>query len=145
VEEEIHRPATLGHDVVHRDQEEVVALARTQEQRAKERAVLEIEWCGRRYRREASGGRLPVRCRHVAQVAQLAANVQRWCDDLLWYTVNEIEGGAQDIVAPDDLVDRAHEQLRIEVATEPQCAGHVVYRGVRFQLVEEPDPFLCER
>ena len=107
--------------------------------------MFEIERCGRCDRCEASGCGLTLRFRHVAQITHLAAHVQRRCDDLLWYTVNEIEGRAQDSVPLDDLVDSALEQLRIEVSTEPHCTRHVVDRGVRFQLVEEPDPFLSKR
>jgi hypothetical protein len=130
--------------VVHREREKPIALVGLQEQGTHERAPLEVEGCSCRDRRKSGGTGLALLFRHAAQVTHIAADVQRRCDDLLWYAVNEIEGGAQDVVAPNYLVDSALEQRGIEIAAQAQRTRNVVDRGVRFQLVEEPDPFLGE-
>src|SRR4028118_817112 len=52
------------------------------------------------------------------------------------------EGGAQGLVAPDDLAEDAGEEVRIEAAEEAQAGRQVVDRALRLDLVDDPEALL---
>ncbi len=56
----------------------------------------------------------------------------------------DAKGGAQRLVPADDLPDRAVEGRAVERAAQPERARHVVGRGARCDLVEQPQPLLRE-
>src|ERR1700732_3482756 len=55
------------------------------------------------------------------------------------------EGGAQGLVAPDDLGERPLEYAPVGAAGEPEHQVEVVERAAGLELVEEPEPLLVER
>src|SRR5204862_61727 len=66
-------------------------------------------------------------------------------DDLDRESVAGAEGGAERLVAADDLVEDPAERRDVERAVDAEGQRDVVQRAARLELVEEPEPLLRER
>src|SRR5205085_7134409 len=79
------------------------------------------------------------------QIDDLQLEVRRKRDDLHRLTINGAEGGAQDLVTRDDLLEAALQRLGIEPAANPDRAGHIVGRITWSELIQKPQALLGER
>ena len=129
--------------MVHRQREDPLVLRDPDDQRAEDRAGREVEAAAALDAHPPAG--LGVGVDPPAQVddAQVA---RAWRpDDLHRTPVDGRVRGAQHLVPPDDLVERAPE--RVDAQPAPEAAGDrdVVRPRDRLELVEQPDALLRER
>ena len=139
------RGPAVGDDVVHHDEQHVLALAEPVEHRAQQRAGAEIEGTVGLHGREPEQLRLaPVLARR-AEVDAHQRVQPRGMHDLDGTRLRGLEGRPQRFVAAHDLIEAALERLRVQLALEPEGEVHVVDRPPGLQLVEEPEPLLRVR
>jgi len=135
VDEKSERPS-VGHDVVHRDDQNLAARRDTEQKNAYQRAPPEVE-------------RLPSRL-HRARVGFLLGatrNVQRGpkhgMNGLNELALVQIERCAKGFVAVDDVVQSKLERGAVQFPLEVQAETEVVRRVAAGHLVDIPHARLC--
>ncbi|KYF98019.1 hypothetical protein BE20_03765, partial [Sorangium cellulosum] len=132
--------------MVERDEQQVVVGREPEERRAQERPLREIERPRGLLRRAAPRGRLPLGRGEPREVDEgEGPRLRRAVEALDRAAVDGVQRGAQDLVPPDHLRDRAGERLRVERAAQAERRRHVVRGALRLELIEEPEPLLRER
>src|SRR5439155_16925931 len=92
----------------------------------------------------AEGRGLALVVGEVAEVLDGQGQFEVLGDDLAGDAGVGDEGGAEGLVAADDLVEGAVEGRAVERAFEPDGGGDVVAGAAGIDLVEEPEPLLGE-
>ncbi len=141
-----HRERPRVHDdVVHRDDEQVIAIVHHQEPRAEERSGSQIKGRARFDRRVAQRGVEPLagvataRPRHGEGERELVVDHR---DRVIAFGS---ERGAERLVPRRELRERVAEPRLVDRALEAQRDRHVVRRVARIELGQEPEPLLRER
>ncbi len=139
-----HRPA-VGNDVMHVQQQHMLALAKTQQLGTNQRSGGDIEGLLRVGAGQSKHLRLAARRRDVAQLAQRQRQAELAGDDLARHAVDGDERRAQRLVTAHDLVEDALKHRAVELPMQTHRAGHVVERptALRRELFEEPEALLC--
>ncbi len=140
-DEDALRPG-VGDDVVHRQEEDVLLGGEAEQARAEEGARGEVEGPGHL---GGGGGLHGLLCLLAGGVLDVEREVGGFVDDLHGLAVDGGEGGAEHLVAADDLAEGPREGARVERAREPEARGDVVGGARGVELVEEPEPLQCER
>ncbi|CAN2536687.1 hypothetical+protein [Methylocapsa aurea] len=141
---------SVGHDVVHCEQYDALALCSrgtdTEIERLhpQQRACGEIEWATRFLGGEAQRFRLPHLLVERAEIDDRRLDLEPGGDHLGRGAVAKDEGGAEHVVPPDDLIDGEGEGLRVEIADDAQCGRYVVGGVPGLELIEKPQSLLRE-
>jgi hypothetical protein len=127
---------------MHDDEQHVLALGAPEQRDPQQRLRGEIE-------RARRGGVEPLLQRRVVDpgpdVHDRERDRLRRGDGRARQAVGTGEPGAQRLVALHDRVEAAPQPLHVERAGQAHRRGHVVGRGRRLELREEPQPLLRER
>jgi hypothetical protein len=124
----------------------VLVRAQPQQRRAEERPRRQVE--GRAPpppRARAPHRRLALRLVQPDRSSTGSANPPKGRDHLHRRAVHLGEGGAQRLVAADDLAQRALQRRHVQRAAQRAARGDVVGGAPRLQPVQEPEPLLRER
>jgi hypothetical protein len=130
--------------VVQGHQQRVLALAQPQQGEPEERPVGEVEGAPGLLQGEPASPRLAPGGRQAGEVEHGDFGEQLRSDDLDRLAVAGGEGGAQGLVAAEQLGEDPLQEPRGDLAREPQGRGDVVGRVARLELVEEPEAPLGE-
>ena len=150
-DEETGRP-TVGDDVMQAQEKDVLVLFLPQEESPEERPAREVEGLPGGSGEQLPDGGFP-RCEAVevteiddGERAQLCQPCQlcQSRDHLDRPLRTRPEGGAERLVAADDLAQARLQGRQVEAPGEDQAGGHVVGGAPRLQLIEEPEPLLGE-
>ena len=87
---------------------------------------------------------LALRCRPPLQINQWQVHRRRLGDHLYRTAILSHKTRAQCFVPGDDRVERLLQRLAIEPPVKPDRRRKVVEGAIRLQLVEKPNPLLCE-
>ena len=142
--EDPHRPA-VAHDVVQREEHQVVVVGHAQQARAHERAGGEVERGLGLVGGDPACARFALGGRQRAEIVHGQRQGERVGEALEGRAVGAGEGGAQGFVAADEFVDGALQRGRVQGAAQAQRLGHVVGGAGGVELVEEPEALLGER
>ena len=104
----------VADDVVHREQQHVVLLAQPQQRRTEERARREVERPRRLLGGAAPHLRLAIRLGQPGQVLDRQREAAERRDHLHRRAVHLPEDGAQRLVTPDDLAQRALQRRLVQ-------------------------------
>jgi hypothetical protein len=144
LEEHAHRPR-VGDDVVHDQQQEVMVRAQTQQRRAQQRVVREVEGPLRLGTRAPQRLGLTLRRRRTLQIDHRHLEGERLGDHLHHLALDLDKRGAQHLVARDDRPQAVTQRRFGQVATQPEQPADVVARGSRLEAIEEPQAQLRVR
>ena len=144
VPEDVERPR-VRDDVVHRHDEDVVGVASANQHRPQQRPRLQVERLVTHGGEQAPCLGLTLRGRQRPDIARLQLDPEVRLDVLHRLAVHCLEGRAQRLVSPDDLVDSPPEDCLVDLVLDRVRRAHVEERGAGHQLVEEPEPLLRER
>ena len=142
-EQHAHAPP-VAHHVVHAHHQHVVVRPGPQQPRAKERARDQVERPRRLLRPAPRHHRLALRRGNAGQVLNGEAKAREGRDPLHGPAAGLGKGGAQGLVAADDLAQGALQRRGVQRAPEPQRRGDVVGDAPGLQAVQEPEPLLRE-
>ena len=142
-EEAPHRPA-VRDDVVHAEEEAVVAGGEAEERDAQERPVRQVVGAAGDVGGALRRGGLARGGRQRGQVLEGDVEVRLFGHPLHRLAVLLGEGGAQRLVARHDRPHRGRQRAGVERPGEPPGAGDVVGGVAGHQAVEEPEPLLRE-
>jgi hypothetical protein len=134
----------VGDDVVHRDEEDVLALAQLEEAGADHRASTEIEGAARLRADLGARRGFALDLGEVTQADDVEAKIGIGGDHGRGAPLGDGVAGAQDGVAANDLAQRALQHVGVEVAGEAQRERDDIRRVVGRELVEEPLALLGE-
>ncbi|GMU10021.1 hypothetical protein ASNO1_62750 [Corallococcus caeni] len=134
----------VGHDVVDRQEQQVLLLLQDQEGRAHQGAGGEREGA-----KGLGGGAvaclgLTLFVRQGAQVGEVQRQGRRRRDDLHGAFGRVAERGAQGLVAVHQRFEPAAQGLDVQRPGQPQGDGHVVRGRPGLQLINQPQPLLGE-
>ncbi len=138
-----HRPP-VGDDVVHVEQQQVLAGAPAVEHRAQQRALLHVEGLACVSVQEAPGLGLTLGRLAVLHVHDGQGDVDGGGDVLQHAPVLLDEGGAQGFVALHQFLERAAEGVDVELAGQAHGDGDVEGGAARVEPLLEPHPLLRE-
>jgi hypothetical protein len=111
---------------------------------AQQRAVLQIERCGRLQRLQFAQRAL-LRCAvETAQVVFDQRECARCADPLVRHAVHRLEGRTQALVTRHQLVQRTLQRCMVQRAGQLHAFGNVVRIARRIHLRQEPQPLLRE-
>ena len=65
-------------------------------------------------------------------------------NDLNGFAIHYIKMGSQSLVTPRDFRQAVFQNSGIQAPTQAHDRGRIVERIIRLELVEEPEPLLCE-
>ncbi len=134
----------VGDDVVHVEQQQVLARAPAVEHRAQQRALLHVEGLLRLEVQVAPRLGLPLRRSAVRHVHHGQGDVDGGGDVLGHAPVLLHEGGAQGLVALHQLLERTAEGVDVELAGQAHGDGDVEGGAARVESLLKPHPLLRE-
>src|ERR1700754_2561737 len=113
---------------------------RTQEWRASQ-----VKRLARLFRCQLQHARLPLTLGQLTEIDQIDFDLRRWSNKLGRFTIGQSVISTQDLVTPDEFVQRAPQRFAIERTGQTHGRRNVVCGRARFQLIEEPQTLLRER
>ncbi len=138
------RPA-VGDDVMHVEQQRVLAGVQAQQRGADERAAAEVERRGGVLARQPPRLQVAGRLRQAREVGHREREGRGGRDHLDGLAAIQLETGAQRLVAAADLRQAARQRHGVERAAQPPGDRQVIGRVARLQLVQQPEALLGKR
>ena len=142
--EDRHRPP-VADDVVHRQEEQVLAFAQPQKLQAHQRRAPQVEGARRLLLGHPPPLTLALAPRQRAEVDDRQRHLAPRLDALHGPAPAQVKAGAQRLVPAHYLLKAAPQRTLVEAAPQTDDAGDVVGRVVRRQLLDEPQPLLRKR
>lgn len=130
---------------MHGEQQDVFVLGHAQQARPHEWPGSQIEWDPCLLPGQFISPQRPLRLRQGRQVGLRQLQCERGGNDLDWRVVDHGERGAQHVMAAHDFVQCARQRLDVESSSQAHSRRNVVCGVAGIELVQEPDPLLCER
>ena len=131
--------------MVHRDEEDVIAIVEPQEADAQQRAAVEHKRPACLERRETHGLGLPSIGGQMLEVVERDVDARFGRDALLRLAIDGLQRRPERLVPLDKDVEAVLEHDRVHMRVEPDRDGDVVPAVARHQAVEKPQPLLSER
>src|SRR5439155_20723365 len=140
--EEKRERAAVENDVVHRQEENMLAGGQSQQFHAQQGQALQIKQQSGFLRRQSPGFGLAAVLRLRLQIDDRQFQRQGWLNDLDRLAVVQVEPGPQDFMAADDLIDGLFQDRGVERTFQTRRDGDVVERAARLKLFQEPESLL---
>ena len=130
--------------MVHNHHGDVLLLAQSQQTGTDKRSARQVEGPLGFLADAICGARLPLVLGRAAKVFNLEGQFDTGGDDLARDSLVRDQCRPQHLMSAHDLAQRLTKSRNVEAANERDSRRHVIRRAARFQLIEKPEPLLCE-